>query len=336
LANSGRGKWAPPAAAGMTDGIIVSGVPAETMVFEAFRNKLGAGLAKTRDAWFKPVRRLFAGRALDENFWLNLEELLIGADVGVETTEKLLERLRRRVREDALIGPEEVRRAFEDELIRVLSVDGTGLNLRRDGPAVILVVGVNGSGKTTTIGKLAHMLRSQGRRVIVAAADTFRAAAIDQLRVWAERAGAELVAHQPGADPAAVVYDALQAAKARGAGAVIIDTAGRLQTKVPLMEELKKVRRVIEKADGRAPDETLLVLDATTGQNGLSQARHFAEAVGLTGIVLAKLDGTAKGGIVFAIADRLKIPIKFVGTGEKVEDLAPFDPRAFVAALLED
>jgi fused signal recognition particle receptor len=227
-------------------------------------------------------------------------------------------------------------RAFEDELIRVLSVDGTGLNLRPDGPAVILVVGVNGSGKTTTIGKLAHMLRSQGRRVIVAAADTFRAAAIDQLRVWAERAGAELVAHQPGADPAAVVYDALQAAKARGAGAVIIDTAGRLQTKVPLMEELKKVRRVIEKADGRAPDETLLVLDATTGQNGLSQARHFAEAVGLTGIVLAKLDGTAKGGIVFAIADRLKIPIKFVGTGEKIEDLAPFDPRAFVTALLED
>jgi len=306
------------------------------MVFEAFRSKLGAGLAKTRDAWFKPVRRLFAGRALDENFWLNLEELLIGADVGVETTEKLLERLRRRVWEDGLIRPEEVRRAFEDELIRVLSVDGTGLNLRPDGPAVILVVGVNGSGKTTTIGKLAHMLRSQGRRVIVAAADTFRAAAIDQLRVWAERAGAELVAHQPGADPAAVVYDALQAAKARGAGAVIIDTAGRLQTKVPLMEELKKVRRVIEKADGRSPDETLLVLDATTGQNGLSQARHFAEAVGLTGIVLAKLDGTAKGGIVFAIADRLKIPIKFVGTGEKIEDLAPFDPRAFVTALLED
>lgn len=306
------------------------------MVLDAFRSKLGAGLAKTKEAWFKPVRRLFAGRALDEDFWLNLEELLIGADVGVETTEKLLQRLRRRVREDALIGPEETMRAFADELVKVLSVDGSGLNLPTDGPAVILVVGVNGSGKTTTIGKLAHLLKAQGRRVIVAAADTFRAAAIDQLRVWADRAGAEIVAHQPGADPAAVVYDALQAARARRAGAVIIDTAGRLQTKVPLMEELKKIRRVIEKADGRAPDETLLVLDATTGQNGLSQARHFAEAVGLTGIVLAKLDGTAKGGIVFAIADQLKIPIKFVGTGEKLDDLAPFDPRQFVAALLEE
>ncbi len=306
------------------------------MVLDAFRSKLGAGLAKTKEAWFKPVRRLFAGRALDEDFWLNLEELLIGADVGVETTEKLLQRLRHRVREDALIGPEETMRAFADELVKVLSVDGSGLNLPTDGPAVILVVGVNGSGKTTTIGKLAHLLKAQGRRVIVAAADTFRAAAIDQLRVWADRAGAEIVAHQPGADPAAVVYDALQAARARRAGAVIIDTAGRLQTKVPLMEELKKIRRVIEKADGRAPDETLLVLDATTGQNGLSQARHFAEAVGLTGIVLAKLDGTAKGGIVFAIADQLKIPIKFVGTGEKLDDLAPFDPRQFVAALLEE
>lgn len=306
------------------------------MVLDAFRNKLGTGLAKTKEAWFKPVRRLFAGRALNEDFWLNLEELLIGADVGVETTEKLLQRLRHRVREDALVGPEETMRAFAEELVKVLSVDGSGLNLRTDEPAVILVVGVNGSGKTTTIGKLAHMLKTQGRRVIVAAADTFRAAAIDQLRIWADRAGAEIIAHQHGADPAAVVYDALQAARARRAGAVIIDTAGRLQTKVPLMEELKKIRRVIEKADGRDPDETLLVLDATTGQNGLSQARHFAEAVGLTGIVLAKLDGTAKGGIVFAIADQLRIPIKFVGTGEKLDDLAPFDPRQFVAALLEE
>ncbi|MER3398582.1 MAG: signal recognition particle-docking protein FtsY [Chloroflexota bacterium] len=306
------------------------------MVLDAFRNKLGTGLAKTKEAWFKPVRRLFAGRALNEDFWLNLEELLIGADVGVETTEKLLQRLRHRVREDALVGPEETMRAFAEELVKVLSVDGSGLNLRTDEPAVILVVGVNGSGKTTTIGKLAHLLKTQGRRVIVAAADTFRAAAIDQLRIWADRAGAEIIAHQPGADPAAVVYDALQAARARRAGAVIIDTAGRLQTKVPLMEELKKIRRVIEKADGRGPDETLLVLDATTGQNGLSQARHFAEAVGLTGIVLAKLDGTAKGGIVFAIADQLRIPIKFVGTGEKLDDLAPFDPRQFVAALLEE
>lgn len=306
------------------------------MVLDAFRNKLGTGLAKTKEAWFKPVRRLFAGRALNEDFWLNLEELLIGADVGVETTEKLLQRLRHRVREDALVGPEETMRAFAEELVKVLSVDGSGLNLRTDEPAVILVVGVNGSGKTTTIGKLAHLLKTQGRRVIVAAADTFRAAAIDQLRIWADRAGAEIIAHQPGADPAAVVYDALQAARARRAGAGIIDTAGRLQTKVPLMEELKKIRRVIEKADGRGPDETLLVLDATTGQNGLSQARHFAEAVGLTGIVLAKLDGTAKGGIVFAIADQLRIPIKFVGTGEKLDDLAPFDPRQFVAALLEE
>ncbi len=306
------------------------------MVLDAFRNKLGTGLAKTKEAWFKPVRRLFAGRALNEDFWLNLEELLIGADVGVETTEKLLQRLRHRVREDALVGPEETMRAFAEELVKVLSVDGSGLNLRTEEPAVILVVGVNGSGKTTTIGKLAHLLKTQGRRVIVAAADTFRAAAIDQLRIWADRAGAEIIAHQPGADPAAVVYDALQAARARRAGAVIIDTAGRLQTKVPLMEELKKIRRVIEKADGRGPDETLLVLDATTGQNGLSQARHFAEAVGLTGIVLAKLDGTAKGGIVFAIADQLRIPIKFVGTGEKLDDLAPFDPRQFVAALLEE
>jgi len=219
-------------------------------------------------------------------------------------------------------------------MVRLLDMSDRSLRLLQDGGVTsILVVGVNGSGKTTSIAKLAYSLRQEGRQILLAAGDTFRAAAIDQLKLWGQRAGVEVVAHQPGADAAAVVYDAMQAAAARGMDVVIADTAGRLHTKFNLMEELRKVRRVMEKADPSAPHEVLLVLDATTGQNGLSQARHFTQAVGVTGIVLAKLDGTAKGGIVFAIAHELKVPIKFIGTGERIDDLAEFDAGDFVRAL---
>ena len=274
--------------------------------------------------------RGFLGAADDETSWDDVEETLIGGDVGAELASEVVDRARRR--RDAGGGAAAVRA----ELVALLvprdgawrpSSAGAGI------PAVLLVVGVNGTGKTTSIGKLAARYRGEGQRVILAAADTFRAAAIEQLGVWADRAGAEVVAHAPGADPGAVVYDALDAAVARGADIVIADTAGRLHTKSNLMDELTKIRRIIDKRLPGAEPETLFVLDATTGQNGLAQAKAFHAAVGLTGIVLTKLDSTAKGGIVFAIEDALKVPVRFVGVGEKAGDLVPFDPDAFVAAL---
>ena len=256
------------------------------------------------------------------------------------TTASLIERLQARAKDEGMKQPEQVRRGLEEEMTAILTVEGTGgqpwdkdagtLGAKR---AVILVVGVNGSGKTTSIAKLAWSLKGDGKRVVLAAADTFRAAAIDQLCQWGERVQAEVVTHQQGADPGAVVFDALTAAERRGADAVIIDTAGRLHTKVNLMEELRKIQRVIQRKDPSAPHEVLLVLDATTGQNALLQARHFTEAVQVTGLFLAKLDGTAKGGIVFAICDQLGIPVRFVGTGERPEDLAPFVAQDFVEAL---
>jgi fused signal recognition particle receptor len=276
---------------------------------------------------------LFDRHAIGDEVWGELEELLIAADVGVSTTEKLINKVKERSAKDRLNDGSSVRAALQAEMVDILRIDSRAQPIALFIPRVTLVVGVNGGGKTTSIAKLAYRLKNEGKGVILVAADTFRAAAIDQLKRWGERVGAEVIAHQPGADPGAVVYDALQAAKSRKIDEVIIDTAGRLHTKFNLMEELKKIKRVAAKHDASAPHEVILVLDAATGQNGLAQARYFTEAVGVTGIFLAKLDGTAKGGIVLAICDELKIPIQFVGTGEKLEDMAPFDAEAFVKAL---
>jgi fused signal recognition particle receptor len=276
---------------------------------------------------------LFDRPTVSDEVWGELEELLIAADVGVSTTEKLIKKVKEHSAKDRLNDGSSVRAALQAEMVSILRIDHKGETVNPSIPRVTLVVGVNGGGKTTSIAKLAYRLKNEGKSVILVAADTFRAAAIDQLKRWGERVGAEVIAHQPGADPGAVVYDALQAAKSRKIDEVIIDTAGRLHTKFNLMEELKKIKRVAAKHDASAPHEVILVLDAATGQNGLAQARYFTEAVGVTGIFLAKLDGTAKGGIVLAICDELKIPIQFVGTGEKLEDMAPFDAEAFVKAL---
>jgi fused signal recognition particle receptor len=289
---------------------------------------LDQGLERTRGSFVAQLRGYLGSEGGPA--WDEVEETLIAGDVGAVLAVELVDRARRRRHPD---GPEA---AIRDELAALLVDRDPDWSPRRPtdgGPAVVLVVGVNGTGKTTTIGKLAARYTADGRSIIVAAADTFRAAAIDQLRIWAERAGVPVVAHAPGADPGAVVYDALDAAVARGADMVIADTAGRLHTKVNLMDELTKVRRIVDKRLPGAQPEILFVLDATTGQNGLAQAKAFHESVGLTGIVLTKLDSTAKGGIVFAIEDALKVPVRFVGVGEGVNDLLPFDPTAFVEAL---
>lgn len=301
---------------------------------------VGRAVEKTRRTWFGRIGGIFR-KGLGDEVWEELEETLIAADTGVETTLKILGAVRERVKEDGIGDPEGALRALKEELKRVLDVDtGRGRIWHRDGaqgpeprPAVILVVGVNGTGKTTSIGKLAHTYRAQGKRVVLAAADTFRAAAIEQLKHWGERAGVDVVAHQQGADPGAVVFDALVAAEKRDADVLIIDTAGRLHTKSNLMEELRKVNRVIQRRMPEAPHEVLLVLDATTGQNAMHQARYFTEAVGVTGVVLAKLDGTAKGGVIFSVCHQLGVPVRFVGTGEKPQDLTPFDAEEFVEAL---
>ena len=304
--------------------------------------KTEQAVKRSRDTWFGRVMHLFDGAVVEEGVWEELEELLISADVGVGTTAKLIQRVRGRAKEEGLSHGHQVRSLLKGEMIIILSFEASGVASPRgdlpfaplkSGPRVILVVGVNGSGKTTSIAKLAYDYKKEGKRVILAAADTFRAAAIEQLRLLGEQAGAYTIAHQPGGDPGAVVFDALQAANSRQAQVLIIDTAGRLHTKSNLMEELKKIKRVTAKLDATAPHEVLLVLDATTGQNGLAQAREFTKAVGISGIFLAKLDGTAKGGIVLAICDELKIPIQFIGTGEGLDDLAKFDAETFVEAL---
>ena len=275
---------------------------------------------------------LFDRASIGKEVWEELEELLISADVGVGTTEKLIGIVRQRTAEEKPDGSQ-VRAILKEEMIKILNVPSRAVTADITPPKVYLVIGVNGSGKTTSIAKLAYQMKKDGKNVLIAAADTFRAAAIDQLKKQGERAGVNVIAHQPGADPGAVVYDALQAAKSRQVDIVIIDTAGRLHTKFNLMEELKKVRRVAAKLDASAPHEVLLVLDATTGQNGLTQARYFTEAVGVTGIFIAKLDGTAKGGIVLAICDELKVPIQLIGVGEGLEDMVAFDAKEFVEAL---
>ena len=286
---------------------------------------------------FRKVDELLTGRRpVDDELFDELEEVLIQADLGVDTACKVVDALRDVSRKERLREAEQIRDRLKEILAEILEEgDGRSIKQPTERPSVYLFVGVNGVGKTTTIAKLAHRFRKQGMRVLLAAADTFRAAAIDQLEIWANRVGAELVKHQPGADPGAVVFDSIQAAIARKADAVMVDTAGRLHTKTNLMEELAKIGRVCRKTLGREPDETILVLDATTGQNALSQAKEFMAAVPLTGIALAKLDGTAKGGIVIAIKDQLGLPIKLAATGEKLDDLEDFDPRAFVDALFE-
>jgi fused signal recognition particle receptor len=284
------------------------------------------------------VDTLLTGRGkVDEELFEELEEVLLTADINVHTTMQVLDDLRRAVREQRLKEPSEVKAVLKQSLLASLQSNGnTRLTVSSEPPTVYLFVGVNGVGKTTSIAKLAYRLRQQGKSVILAAGDTFRAAAIDQLEVWAQRVGATLIKHREGADPSAVIYDAIAAARSRGVDYVLADTAGRLHTRSNLMEELKKVYRVTEKALGRAPDEVLLVLDATTGQNAVRQAQEFLQAVNVTGIVLAKLDGTARGGVVITIHDELKVPIKLVGVGEKPDDIEDFDAEAFVSALLNN
>lgn len=298
----------------------------------------GRAVERTRRGIFGRISSLFERADFDESLWDELEEILIGADAGLETTTAILDRVRKRVKQEGVKQSARVRELLREELITILEEPTAEPPAwaRPDAPSplVILVVGVNGAGKTTTIAKMAHAFKRDGATVILGAADTFRAAATDQLKVWGERVGVRVVAHQPGADPGAVAFDTLAAAESSRADIVIIDTAGRLHTKSNLMEELKKINRVIQRKDPTAPHETLLVLDATTGQNGLAQARTFTGAVGVTGIVLAKLDGTAKGGIAFAIAHDLRLPVRFIGTGERMDDLAPFDAAEFVDSLL--
>ena len=286
--------------------------------------------------FFDQVKGLFNSfTGVNEDFFEELEETLILADLGVEVSTGAIERLREVTKTRALRGSDELRAALGEILTEILAAHDTAMTLRTK-PSVILVTGVNGVGKTTTIGKLAALYSRAGKKVLLAAGDTFRAAASDQLAIWAERAGADLVRHEAGSDPASVVFDALKAAEARGADIVIVDTAGRLHNKQNLMQELAKISRIIDRELPGADRETLLVLDATTGQNGLQQARGFGEGTGLTGIILTKLDGTARGGIVFAIAQEMGVPVKFIGVGERAEDLQAFDPAAFVKALLAD
>ena len=299
-----------------------------------FFDKIFSGLSKTRNN-MEELEELFQGYAPDsEDFYDELEELLVLSDVGAATAERVAYLMRKKTWEDRFRKGDEARRGLIQVLTKLLDAGDTALKLETK-PSVILMVGVNGVGKTTTIGKLAHQLKEEGKKVMLVAGDTFRAAAAEQLGIWAERSGADIVRHEEGSDPAAVVFDGISAAKARGCDVVIIDTAGRLHNKANLMNELAKIRRIIDRELPEADVETLMVLDATTGQNGLIQAKQFLETAGLTGIVLTKLDGTAKGGIVFAIANDLNLPVKYVGVGEGMDDLIPFNAENFVTALFK-
>ena len=299
-----------------------------------FFQKISEGLKKTKESMMQKVNQIFSGfRPVDEELFEELEETLIMSDVGMVTAEEICQRLRKGVKERGITDAGEVKALLQEILTEMMEGDTT-LHISTK-PSVVLVIGVNGVGKTTTIGKLAASLTSQGKKVILGAADTFRAAAIDQLQIWADRAGVEMIRQSEGSDPAAVVFDTIAAGKARGADVVICDTAGRLHNKKNLMDELSKISRVIKREAPDADLEVLLVLDATTGQNAVIQARTFQEAAGLTGIILTKLDGTAKGGVVIAIKQELQIPIKYVGVGEKLDDLQPFEPKAFVQALFD-
>ena len=296
--------------------------------------KLKSGVQKTREGFVSRIEDVISGKKqIDANLLEELEYTLISADIGVDTTEEILERIRERVDRKLVGDSGELRGLIREYLLEILVANERPLAYVDQPPAVIMVVGVNGAGKTTTIGKLAAHFKKDGHTVLMCAADTFRAAAIEQLEVWGERTDTSVIRQKQGADPSAVIFDALQAAKSRGTDYVIVDTAGRLQTKTNLMAELEKMRRTAARVIAEAPHEVLLVLDATTGQNGLEQARKFTETSGVTGIVLTKLDGTAKGGIVIAISRELGLPIRFIGVGEKVDDLLPFDPERFIDSL---
>jgi fused signal recognition particle receptor len=304
--------------------------------------KIKDGLTKTRNNLIDKISNLLnISKTIDESFFNDLEEILIGADVGVGMTSELISRLKERVKIEKLSQPEELKFALRDELEKILKSSFDSQNFdpfsipEDRKPFVIMIVGVNGVGKTTTVGKLAYNFKSRGKKVLIGAGDTFRAAANEQLEIWAKRAGVDIIQQQKGSDPGAVAFDTVKSALARDIDVVLIDTAGRLHTKTNLMEELKKVKRVIQKLIPRAPDEIWLVLDATIGQNSIQQARQFHQALGITGLIITKLDGTAKGGVVFAIANELKIPVKFIGVGESIDDLQPFDPESFIDALFE-
>ena len=298
-----------------------------------FFSKISEGLKKTRDSLGQLFDGVFSGGSVNDELFDDLEEALVLGDTGAATAAAICEELRKRVKKDGVTDPEKVREMLAEVIAEMLR-GGQELNLESK-PAIIMVIGVNGAGKTTTIGKLAKRFEDEGKKVVVAAADTFRAAAIEQLEVWAQRSGAEIIKHSEGSDPAAVVFDAIAAGKARHADIIICDTAGRLHNKKGLMDELAKIGRIIEREAAGSSVETLLVLDATTGQNALNQAREFGAACGITGIVLTKLDGTARGGVVIGIKQELGIPIKFIGVGAQADDLQPFDPDAFAKALFE-
>jgi fused signal recognition particle receptor len=307
------------------------------------KESLDQGLEKTKQTFFSKITRLLVGKSrVDQDVLDNLEELLITADVGVETTLKIIERIETRVSKDRVINSEELNQILREEIIALLEENAANFEgqLKVDKPTdgnpyVLMVVGVNGVGKTTTIGKLAYQMKEAGLKVVLGASDTFRAAAVDQLIIWAERVGVPIVQQGMGADPASVAFDALQSAKAQGADVVIIDTAGRLHNKVNLMQELSKIKRVMDKVVPNAPHEILLVLDGSTGQNAYEQAKQFAQATDINALAVTKLDGTAKGGVVIGISDQMKIPVKYIGVGEKMQDLQLFDRKAFVETLFK-
>jgi fused signal recognition particle receptor len=299
-------------------------------------DKLKAGIQKTRSGLVDRLEDVLSGKKeIDADLLEELEYTLITADIGVRTTQDILERIRTRVDRKLTGDAHEIRNLIREQILEVLAASETPIHTVTTAPAVVMVVGINGAGKTTTIGKLAHRFLGENRKVLLCAADTFRAAAIEQLEVWAERAGVKMIRQKTGADPSAVVFDGLQAAKSQGMDYVLVDTAGRLHTKENLMAELEKMRRTCQRVIPGAPHEVWLVMDATTGQNGLEQARKFTESAGVTGIILTKLDGTAKGGVVVAIARELNLPVRYVGVGEKIEDLLPFEPEKFVASLFD-
>ncbi len=301
---------------------------------KGFFQRLKEGLAKTHQGWISRIDGLTAGRKkIDETLLEELEEILITSDIGVKTSQHLIRDVTAKVTRKELEDADQLKANLQEQIFQILNQQEKPLDITRARPFVIMVVGVNGTGKTTTISKMAQKFKAEGKSVLLAAADTFRAAAIEQLEIWGQRIGCEVIKHRQGSDPAAVVFDALQAGRSRGSDVVLVDTAGRLHTKVNLMEELKKIKRIMTREIPGAPHEILLVLDATTGQNALSQARMFHQALEVTGIVLTKLDGTAKGGILIGISNELKIPLRYIGIGEKAEDLREFNARDFVDAL---